>query len=264
MSKAKHLQAILHQLHANGPAAASASAWGPLRLIPTRMLAGPSLDSGSRSIHTQAHPHPSQAHRRPTSQSPRYSRQHRQQRDSTSCPAAACLLHTSASDRSLAASSPTSSSATSSESHLAGANPESIQYPASTTPTSPHVFAEHASTSWSSELPWVDTHTQSSDPSHIPGSGRADSSPSNGSSNNSQQSASTSFFDQPFQQTRHNYVFAHGASGFAKHPGKAPTLTPEEDRAYLSVQVGEDSYFRRHDALGVADGVGGWSGTTGK
>ncbi|KAF9953695.1 hypothetical protein BGZ70_000149, partial [Mortierella alpina] len=94
-------------------------------------------------------------------------------------------------------------------------------------------------------------------------SSRADSSSSNGSSNTSQQSASTSFFDQPFQQTRHNYVFAHGASGFAKHPGKAPTLTPEEDRAYLSVQVGEDSYFRRHDALGVADGVGGWSGTTG-
>ncbi|ORZ14408.1 phosphatase 2C-like domain-containing protein [Lobosporangium transversale] len=73
----------------------------------------------------------------------------------------------------------------------------------------------------------------------------------------------SSFFDQPFQKTRHNYVFAHGASGFAKNPGKAPVLTPEEDRAYFSVQVGEDSYFRRHDALGVADGVGGWSGTTG-
>ncbi|KAF9574555.1 hypothetical protein EC968_006168 [Mortierella alpina] len=164
MSKAKHLQAILrgqhqllHQLHANGPAAASASALGPLRLIPTRLLAGPGLDSDSRSI-----------------------------------------------------------------------------------------------------------HTQSSDPNHIPGSGRADASSSNGSCNSGQQSASTSFFDQPFQQTRHNYVFAHGASGFAKHPGKAPALTPEEDRAYLSVQVGEDSYFRRHDALGVADGVGGWSGTTGK
>ncbi|KAI8602828.1 phosphatase 2C-like domain-containing protein [Dissophora ornata] len=69
-----------------------------------------------------------------------------------------------------------------------------------------------------------------------------------------------SFFDQPFQNTRHNYVFAHGASGFAKNPGKAPTLTPEEDHAYFSVQVGEDSYFSRHDALGVADGVGGWSG----
>ncbi|CAO3573250.1 unnamed protein product [Mortierella alpina] len=265
MSKAKHLQAILrgqhqllHQLHANAPAAASAYAMGPLRLIPTRLLAGPSLDSGSHSIHTQAHPHPSQPNRPQTSQSQRYSRQQRQQRDSTSCPAAACLLHTSASDRSLAASSPTSSSATSSES-----NPESIQYPASTTPSSPHVFTEHASTTWSSELPWVDTHTQSSDPSHIPASSRADSSSSNGGSNSSQQSASTSFFDQPFQQTRHNYVFAHGASGFAKHPGKAPTLTPEEDRAYLSVQVGEDSYFRRHDALGVADGVGGWSGTTG-
>ncbi|KAG0351906.1 hypothetical protein BG005_008599 [Podila minutissima] len=72
----------------------------------------------------------------------------------------------------------------------------------------------------------------------------------------------SSFFDQPFQNTRHNFVFAHGASGFAKHPGKV-TLTPEEDQAYFSVQVGEDSYFRRHDALGVADGVGGWSGTTG-
>ncbi|KAK3842875.1 MAG: phosphatase 2C-like domain-containing protein [Linnemannia gamsii] len=68
---------------------------------------------------------------------------------------------------------------------------------------------------------------------------------------------------RPFQNTRHNYVFAHGASGFAKNPNKGPTLTPEEDRAYFSVQVGEDSYFRRHDALGVADGVGGWSGTTG-
>jgi hypothetical protein len=73
-----------------------------------------------------------------------------------------------------------------------------------------------------------------------------------------------SFFNQPFQSTRHNFVFAHGASGFAKNPGKAPTLTPEEDRAYFSVQVGEDAYFRRHDALGVADGVGGWCGTTGK
>ncbi|KAF9963350.1 hypothetical protein BGZ65_004119, partial [Modicella reniformis] len=77
-------------------------------------------------------------------------------------------------------------------------------------------------------------------------------------------SSTSSFFDQPFQNTRHNYVFAHGASGFAKNPGKAPTLTPEEDRAYFSVQVGEDAYFRRHDALGVADGVGGWCGTTGK
>ncbi|KAG0279892.1 hypothetical protein BGZ95_011937 [Linnemannia exigua] len=85
----------------------------------------------------------------------------------------------------------------------------------------------------------------------------------NSNSNNNQGLTPASFFDQPFQNTRHNYVFAHGASGFAKNPNKGPTLTPEEDRAYFSVQVGEDSYFRRHDALGVADGVGGWSGTTG-
>ncbi|KAK3825723.1 MAG: phosphatase 2C-like domain-containing protein, partial [Benniella sp.] len=43
----------------------------------------------------------------------------------------------------------------------------------------------------------------------------------------------------------------YGASGFAKNPGKASTLTPEEDRAYFSVQVGEDAYFSRHDALGA-------------
>lgn len=30
-----------------------------------------------------------------------------------------------------------------------------------------------------------------------------------------------------------------------------------------SVQVGEDAYFLRSDSLGVADGVGGWSGKPG-
>ena len=30
-----------------------------------------------------------------------------------------------------------------------------------------------------------------------------------------------------------------------------------------SVQVGEDAYFLRSDSLGVADGVGGWSGQAG-
>ena len=108
---------------------------------------------------------------------------------------------------------------------------------------------------WTSELPWIDPHTQASsvDPSQTASTTSATST-----------TTTASFFDQPFQNTRHNFVFAHGASGFAKHPAKATTLTPEEDRAYLSVQVGEDSYFRRDDALGVADGVGGWSGTTGK
>jgi serine/threonine protein phosphatase PrpC len=31
------------------------------------------------------------------------------------------------------------------------------------------------------------------------------------------------------------------------------------DKQYLSVGVGEDAYFRRPNAIGVADGVGGWS-----
>ncbi|CAH7687702.1 expressed protein [Phakopsora pachyrhizi] len=34
-------------------------------------------------------------------------------------------------------------------------------------------------------------------------------------------------------------------------------------RAVNSVQIGEDSYFLRNDSLGVADGVGGWSGKPG-
>lgn len=33
--------------------------------------------------------------------------------------------------------------------------------------------------------------------------------------------------------------------------------------ALLSVQVGEDAYFVRHNSLGVADGVGGWAGRKG-
>jgi len=35
--------------------------------------------------------------------------------------------------------------------------------------------------------------------------------------------------------------------------------TNNVDKAYLSVGVGEDAYFRRRNAIGVADGVGGWS-----
>ena len=61
-----------------------------------------------------------------------------------------------------------------------------------------------------------------------------------------------------FQKPKLNYIFAHAATGFPK-TGKKITISPEEDTRYLSVQVGEDSYFRRYDALGVADGVGGWS-----
>ncbi|KAG0283083.1 hypothetical protein BGZ98_006467, partial [Dissophora globulifera] len=55
---------------------------------------------------------------------------------------------------------------------------------------------------------------------------------SNSSGNNSK--SAFSFLDQPLQNTQHNYVFAHGASGFAKNPAKALILSPEEDRAYFS------------------------------
>ncbi|KAJ3098869.1 hypothetical protein HDU97_003682 [Phlyctochytrium planicorne] len=33
----------------------------------------------------------------------------------------------------------------------------------------------------------------------------------------------------------------------------------ERSEHYYSTQVGEDAYFIRHDSMGVADGVGGWS-----
>lgn len=56
-----------------------------------------------------------------------------------------------------------------------------------------------------------------------------------------------------------------GAFGIAKSKGKrkpgstAQSSAAETEDLGLSVQVGEDSYFVRPDALGVADGVGGWA-----
>ncbi|KAF9413301.1 hypothetical protein BGZ94_000777 [Podila epigama] len=211
------------------------------------------------------------------------------------CRSPGCLLHTSTKNHAFAASSPLSSSAaaTPSSSVLASGSstttlaPDDADAPSTTTTTTNtdttrpseqslptqsrvatesaaeqskegHVSVEPVPLEWKSELPWIDplTHT-----SYEPG--KQPSQPMNSHSGvpTTSTTGSTSFFDQPtFQNTRHNFVFAHGASGFAKHPSKAPTLSPEEDQAYFSVQVGEDSYFRRHDALGVADGVGGWSG----
>ena len=58
------------------------------------------------------------------------------------------------------------------------------------------------------------------------------------------------------------YIFAHGAAGFAKR--RRALMSAADDPSYFSMQIGEDAYFHRYDALGVADGVGGWSGTLGK
>lgn len=71
------------------------------------------------------------------------------------------------------------------------------------------------------------------------------------------------FFDPALAPAPPYYTLNHGASGFAKSD-KAPTSTPEEDALYTSVQVGDDAYFLRRDALGVADGVGGWRKHAGK
>ncbi|SAM01007.1 hypothetical protein [Absidia glauca] len=58
-----------------------------------------------------------------------------------------------------------------------------------------------------------------------------------------------------------DYVFAHGASGFAKrrrHNKRRPYHTPKQH--FYSEQMGEDAFFRRCDSFGISDGVGGWSG----
>lgn len=68
--------------------------------------------------------------------------------------------------------------------------------------------------------------------------------------------------DKSLEKSKPSYIFTHAATGFPK-AGKR-VISPDKDEEYASVQVGEDAYFRRYDSLGVADGVGGWTGTTGK
>ncbi|KAI8800281.1 phosphatase 2C-like domain-containing protein [Cladochytrium replicatum] len=65
-------------------------------------------------------------------------------------------------------------------------------------------------------------------------------------------------FEKTIPRPRRNFRFNFGASGVPKNGSLAVS-----DSKYLSVQVGEDAYFTRPDALGVADGVGGWAGTKG-
>ncbi|KAG2195810.1 hypothetical protein INT47_010020 [Mucor saturninus] len=73
------------------------------------------------------------------------------------------------------------------------------------------------------------------------------------------------FFSKSYAKTIPSYIFAHGASGFAKRRTRYTTpdnkLRLKNDH-YYSIQIGEDAYFRRSDALGVADGVGGWAGVS--
>ena len=54
-----------------------------------------------------------------------------------------------------------------------------------------------------------------------------------------------------------SYIFKYGAAAAPKNPCVPRKVVSEGSG--LSVQAGEDAYLVRHDALGVADGVGGWS-----
>ena len=60
------------------------------------------------------------------------------------------------------------------------------------------------------------------------------------------------------KRSRLTYHLDSGAYGIPKRRAHAHVGTYGSDLD-LAVQVGEDAYFLRPDALGVADGVGGWS-----
>lgn len=73
----------------------------------------------------------------------------------------------------------------------------------------------------------------------------------------SQQLPVVDYFSRP--SSTPSYTLSHGASGFAKNRRYTTPDVKRKRNHYCSVQIGEDAYFRRSDALGVADGVGGWS-----
>jgi hypothetical protein len=72
------------------------------------------------------------------------------------------------------------------------------------------------------------------------------------------------FFHPSLSSTLFHYTLNLGVSGYAKS-GKKPSETQQQDDViYSSTQVGDDAYFKRQDALGVADGVGGWRSHKGR
>ncbi|KAI7862737.1 phosphatase 2C-like domain-containing protein [Spinellus fusiger] len=72
------------------------------------------------------------------------------------------------------------------------------------------------------------------------------------------------FFDPALSSLPRTFTFLHGVSGYAKKNHEKTAVTqPQEETLYLSAQYGDDAYFRRNDALGVADGVGGWKTRSG-
>ncbi|ORE16403.1 protein serine/threonine phosphatase 2C [Rhizopus microsporus] len=63
------------------------------------------------------------------------------------------------------------------------------------------------------------------------------------------------FFHPSLSSILYRYSLRLGVSGY---PKRGKTVESQDDGVYTSSQVGDDAYFKRHDALGVADGVGGW------
>lgn len=68
------------------------------------------------------------------------------------------------------------------------------------------------------------------------------------------------FDNSSTERPRKSYVFGYGSSAL---PKKSNLKTIYGDSQYLSGQAGEDAFFVRSDALGVADGVGGWASIKG-
>ncbi|KAI9205726.1 phosphatase 2C-like domain-containing protein [Polychytrium aggregatum] len=63
-------------------------------------------------------------------------------------------------------------------------------------------------------------------------------------------------FEKRFNPTTElTYQFSIGAAAMPKNP----RLKVLKTGLFSSSQAGEDSFFSRHDAIGVADGVGGWT-----
>ncbi|KAJ1720998.1 hypothetical protein LPJ53_004431 [Coemansia erecta] len=69
-----------------------------------------------------------------------------------------------------------------------------------------------------------------------------------------------------------NYMFAHAATGIPKFENRVPlpkkSVPTGASRMFgldgteeeMATSAGEDAFFHRSDALGIADGVGGWAG----
>ncbi|GAA5923350.1 PP2C family serine/threonine-protein phosphatase [Sporobolomyces koalae] len=194
-------------------------------------------------------------------------------------------------------SSSASNSSSSSSSSPSSAGPSKHHSSLSTAPFSANDSA-HDATDVLLSTPTLGSHSQiststptaSSPSSSSTAPGASSNGPSPGSlfagssSSRIPAHALPSFFGSSSLQTpfRGNLVFRNGAYGIPKntnqhtrsngkgkdklveHPATGGSSRGEElDEHALSVSVGEDAYFLRSDSLGVADGVGGWSGHAG-